>query len=300
MTKFATVLLINISYCALLLLYPGSGLYHVWEKDVIEHYSETVSPDTRTYVNIGKDNLRTVCYPVFLNLIMRLNNWVIVLIAINCLLSAWMFYIVYDMIGRRAWLLVFLGAFTIYTPMILTDLLFATLFVTSIWMIKKRLWLHFVLLGIASLVRPSLAWFFLIEPIVLYGQGIRDKRLLIASLFIAFAVTSFNPIRNLINHGTWTHSTVLKYNLESFYTGPLYFIESFKSNCLDGHYSHLLSRYSTFLNGCIIALNGLIWLRFLHRWNWCNVILVAYFIGPSLFAAAGGRIRLPIEWILLL
>ena len=224
------------------------------------------------------------------------------------------------MIGNKAWLLFGLGAFTAYVPILYTDLLFATLFVTSIWMIRKNLWLHFLLLGVASLVRPSLAWFFLIEPFVLYFYGQR-KTWVYLSLPIVFVVTSFNPIRNYLRYHTWTHSTVLKFNVESglYYGSPAYFIKSFKANYLSGHYDFIGAMYGKYKrdmgdksasklmwysNIVVVLINSLIWLRFVYRVirgkvNWGNVLMVAYFVVPTLFGAAGARLRLPIEWMLI-
>ena len=321
MKHFLIILLINIAYSITVIVLPSSQIYKIDESNLIQHYSENISADTDSYYNLKKDGLRTIGYPFILRQFTKLNNWHIWIFMFNSFLGAWMFFVVKDMIGRKAWLLAALGAFTVYVPILYSDLLFAALFVTSIWMIKKRLWLHFVLLGVASLVRPSLAWFFLIEPLIIYYNGYR-KWIVYLSLPIVFIVTSFNPIRNYINIGKWTHSTVLKYNISSgdYYDGPLYFIEAFKANCLSGHYDFIGSMFGKYkrnfgnktksnllyyLNYVCVLINLIIWFRFGIRFlqrkiNMANILVVAYFIGPSLFAAAGGRIRLPIEWILLL
>jgi len=302
--KYALILILNLLYCTVLLNYPGSRYYHVWEKDVIELYSVSTSPDTSTYANPPeKDSLRTVGYPCLLKIIMQFDNWIFILLTFNCLIGTWFFYVVFQLIGPKAWILAFLGMFTLYTSMILTDLLFATIFVTAIWQVK-RLWLHFLLIGLASLIRPSLAWFFLIEPIVLYFNGYKGM-ILFYSLLIVFAVTAFSPIRNLINTGHWTHSTVMQYNLDNLYTGPKYFVTAFFDNYITGHASYLLKRYALPFNLVLLIINALIWLRFAIRVihgkiNWGYVLILAYFVGPTLFGSAGPRIRLPIEWILLI
>jgi hypothetical protein len=220
------------------------------------------------------------------------------------------------MIGRSAWVLFFLGSFTAYVPILYTDLLFAALFVTAIWQVK-RLWLHFILLALASVVRPSLAWFFLIEPFILYYY---HGRWMWWSVIVCFAVTSFSPIYNYVCYHTWTHSTVLKFNRESgeYYNGPSYFIKSFKANGLSGHWDYIgamfnkykrdmgdkeASRLMWFANIISVVINLFIWLRFaiiqIKRRNFAYILMIAYFIGPSLFGAAGARLRLPIEFMLL-
>ena len=236
----------------------------------------------------------------------------------NCALGAWMFFVVFKMIGRKAWILAGLGAFTAYVPLLLTDLLFATLFVTSIWMIKKNVWVHFLLLGIASLVRPSLAWFFLIEPIVLYCYGYR-KIIVYLSLPLVFMVTSFNPIRNYVNTGKWIHSSVLRHNIDNYYDSPLYAVSAFKANFLSGHYDSIGAMFNKYKrdlkdneasllmwisNILCVFINCMIWIRFGYmvirgRVNWGNVLIVAYFVVPSLFGVAGARMRLPIELLLI-
>ena len=304
MMKYLAVLLINILFCSLLLLHPKSGFYHMWEKDVMEHYSNDTSPDTRTYAYPPeKDPLRTVGYPLLLKLFMKFNNWIFLLLAFNCLVSTWFFYVTYKMIGHKTWILFFLGIFVIYTQMILTDLLFAALFVTSIWQIK-RLWLHFLLLGLASLVNPALAWFFIIEPFVLYFNGYKDNRyILYASVVIAFIVTSFNPARNFINTGQWTHSTVMLYNIDHYYTNPLYFFKGFYYNAILPHTHWLFNNIA--IDIFFILINMVLWLKFgikviQNKVNWGYVLILIYLLGPTLFAVAGPRKMLPIEWILLI
>jgi hypothetical protein len=246
------------------------------------------------------------------------------MLVFNCLLATYFFYVMYEMIGKAAWLLVILGGVTAYVPLLLTDLLFASLFITSIWQIK-RLWLHFLFLGLASLVRPSLAWFFLIEPIVLYYNGYKGKNLILGFV-MAFIITAFSPIRNLINHGVWTHSVVMQYNIlsDTYFGGAEskigHFIKAAKSNMLSDHYKYVGNVFGRFkvdlidrsaskllwwISHSIYVINIIIWIRFgiraiQGRINYGYVLIVAYFIGPTLFAPSGARLRLPIEWILLI
>ncbi len=295
----AFIFVINLLYCTILVTHPRSRWYHIWDKD-IDYITETISSDTGTYLEPGP--LRTIGYQYILKF-----NPALILI-FNCLLGAWMFYVVYQLIGSRAFILVLLGAFTAHVPSFLTDLLFAAIFVTSIWQIK-RLWLHLLLLGVASLIRPSLAWFFLIEPIVLYFYGYRGRVLILAGV-LCFVVTSFTPIRNLVLYDQWTHSTVLDHNIEMFKASDLpkylYLVNTFKINCLEGHPALLHKQFYPWalgVNFLLIIANIIIWISFLSRLkdvNYGNLLMVIYFIIPSLFAPAAARIRLPIEWILLL
>jgi len=311
--RFIFILFINITYCLILLNHPKSEISNI-DGNVIDHYTENISKDTGSYLNPG--SFRTIGYGYILRLPFKS------ILILNCFLGAWLFYIVFDMIGRKAWLLAFLGAFTVYVPILYTDLLFATIFITAIWMIRKNIWIHFLLLGIASLVRPSLAWFFLIEPVVLWYYR---KEFLWWSAVVVFVVTSFSPIRNYILYNTWTHSTVLRFNIESddYYGGRestmQYFKDAFKANYLSGHYDYAGAMYNKYKrdsgdkeasrimwvsNIICVLINLFIWLRFTIRIlqrkvNWGNVIMVCYFVVPTLFGAAGARLRLPIEWMLL-
>lgn len=323
MRGFIIILLVNIIYSILVLVLPGSEIFGVADSDMIRHYTEFITGDTESYAYLQKDGSRTIGYPFVLNLFMGLPHWPICIFIFNSFLGAWLFYVVKDMVGRDAWIFAGLGAFTAYIPMLFTDLLFAAVFVTSIWMIKKNLWLHFLLLGIASLIRPSLAWFFLIEPIILYFNGY-GKKMTLLSLPIVFVLTSFNPIRNYMNIGRWTHSTIMEYNMTSddYYAseGPRYFIKSVKANLLSGHYDFIGAMFGKYkrdsgpkeksillyyLNITCVLINFMIWIRFIIRVlqrkiNFGYIIMSAYFIIPTLFGAAGARLRLPIEWILFI
>ncbi len=300
MKAASLIFLINIFYCSILVTHPQSGWHHIWEKDIT--YISTLTPDTESYLEHGP--LRTVGYKYILKF-----NPALILV-FNCLLGAWMFYVVFQLIGNKAFILALLGTFIIYTPLLMTDLLFAAIFITSIWQIK-RLWLHLLLLGIASLIRPSLAWFFLIEPLVLYFYGYKGRILFIAGI-LCFVVTSFTPIRNLVLYDQWTHSTVLELNIEKFKETELprylHTINTFKINLLEGHPAYLHKTFypriiPQIINFLLIVVNIIIWISYLSRLknvNIGNLLMIIYFIGPSLLTPAGPRIRLPIEWMLLL
>jgi hypothetical protein len=317
------VLIVNLLYCVILLNHPKSEIYNI-QGDIIQHYTENIAADVDSYANPpAKDTLRTIGFPLLLKFFMLFENWLPLILGFNCAVGAWLFLMVHQLAGAKAWILAGLGAFTAYVPILYTDLLFAALFVTSIWAINRNIWVHFLFLGLASIVRPSLAWFFIIEPAVLYFYGQR-KQLIILSLPIAFVVTSFNPVRNYINCKTWTHSTVLEFNRTSnmYYAGtgnPSYFIKSFKANFLSGHYDTIGAMFNKYkrdfgdkeksklmwaLNLVCVLINALIWARFAYRTargrvNWGNVIMILYFVLPTLFGAAGARLRLPIEYMLL-
>jgi len=328
---FVLVLLLNLAYCLLLLYHPKSDMYKLHQQsteDIIEKY-RNISSDTQSYFDwTFNDMKRTAGYPAILNLFMMSKHWYVMMLVFQCLLGAWLALIIFELIGRWTYLLIILGAFTAYVSILYTDLLFAALFVTAIWQVReKRLWSHFILLGLASIVRPSLAWFFVIEPVVLYSFGYR-KTVLWLSPVIAFAVTSFNPINNYIHHGKWIHSNILQHNMtDEHYFGMAetlkekidYFILAFKANWLGGHYDWIgrifnvykrdvmdlhASRFMWWSNIICVLTNTAIWVRFMIRIikgkvNYAYVIILIYFVAQSLFGTAGARLRLPIEWILL-
>jgi len=319
--RYVVIFLINLLFCVILINRKDSALFNIGQMtnlEVIDHYQKNIVADTRTYTNMPKDDMfRTVGYPLILKLFLKSDNFILLLLLFNCLIGTWFFYVLYQMIGRKAWIFFALGGIISYIPLILTDLLFATIFVTAIWQIKKRLWLHFLLIGIASLIRPSLAFFFLIEPFVLYFYGYRGSYPVLGFIII-FLVTSFSPIRNYVNHGIFTHSTVLHLNMthDKYIAGANskigYMIKAFIANNLGSHWSFIGLVFSKYPNPPWLKLNyigaffnGIIWGRFLwnvyqRRVNYGNVLILIYFIGPALLAANGARMRLPIEWILFL
>jgi len=320
------VLGINIIYVLILLYSPNSHWYHIWEHENQLEYCIKIpgfqdgGRNLGTYVNSPpKDLFRTIGYPAVLNFFNLFKNPFLGLVFFNCFLSAWLFYVIRELIGKKAWYLVFLGMFTVMVIWVLTDILFAALFITSIWQLKrKRLWLHFLLLGIAALVRPSLAWFFVIEPFILYFYGYR-KPIIVASFFIAFAVTQFSAVRNYYNHGIWTHSNVMDINISilknSEFPKYLHIVDTFKINFLEGHPAILLKsvyekqgaiRWLAYLYAlALVVINIGLWINFplkvlAGKINFGDVLILAYFVGPTIFAPACARIRIPIEWILFL
>ena len=312
------VFVISIAYIFILLYCPKSSIYLLHQDENAIERSIITGTDASSYINYpDKDSLRTVGYPYILKFFMLFKNWVILLLIFNCAVASWMFYVTYQLIGAKAWIMLALGSFVLYTPFFLTDLLFASIFVTAMWQINKRLWLHFLLLGVASLIRPSLQWFFIIEPAVLYFYGYRGK-IVYLSFVIVFAATCFNSVRNFINHGIWVDSIVLHFNLTADrYIGGaeskiMYAIKAFISNILGSHYNFMGFMFNQYPNPpwrtislVVLAINTGIWIRFGIRFlerkvNWGNILILIYFIGPTLLASNGGRMRLPIEWILLI
>lgn len=315
--RLIIVLGINLMFVTALLFIPGSMHYRVWEKDAEKHYLEVIGGDGESYLNQPpKDTVRTVGYPLLLRgfQVVFGKLWFVVLLIFNGFLGVWLFHVFYQLKGRIAWMLVPLGTFTAYMPYVLTDTLFAALFVTAIWQLKSgRFWVHLILIALASLVRPSLAWFFVVIPAVMYFYEYK-KRLIILSLPLVFLATSFSPIRNYINHGEWRHSTIMDRNVGVLYEGTdlpkyLYFIDTFKINCVEPHWamwktSPIINEYWPLIVAPFILINLGLWIRFVFRSlrgyvNWGDVVILAYIIGPSMFGAMLGRARLPVEWILL-
>lgn len=335
MKRSLIILGVNLLFVGILLIHPKSEIFRVWEMsntEIIYHYSDNISADTGTYVFREKDDIRrTVGYPAILGFFMRLRGFIFYTLFLNCLLGAWIFYVVYQLIGKRAWILAVLGAFTVYVPHLYTDFLFATIFITSIWLLKKKkFWFSLVLIASASLIRPLLAWFFVVIPVVMFFYGYGLKMALLG-LPLVFVATCFNPVRNYINHHKWTHSPIIEQHLQSSeYIGGAdskakYLLYAFKGNCISGHYNYGGMMFNVYkrnngdreesdvmkvLHWISVLMNLWIWFFFIvrlinkfrgipKRVNWGDVIILAYCIGPTLFGAAGARLRLPVEWILL-
>lgn len=322
MKHFLIALSINLLFVGFLLVHPKSDIYYQNQKP-LQH----ISPDSDSYINPPqRDMKRTIGYPAFLDMMQQFRDWYLLTILFNCFLSAWIFYVVHQMIGNNAYFLLVLGGFTCYVPLILSDLIFSAFFITSIWHLKeKRFGMHFILLGAAALIRPSLGYFFLIEPVIMYFYGYRGP-ILFFGFMIVLGLSSINPARNYINHGQWIQSTILQHNMESelYFAGrqsvPQYFLKAFKYNWLSDHFRYAGAVCHVFINdaddrqasdlmrylfyaGTIPMM--FIWFRFGIRFlqkkiNLGDALILAYFVMPSLFGATGARLRLPVEWILLI
>ena len=321
--RIAVVFAINITFVAILTLIPKSAYYHIWHKgeQTKEYYlniSWAPTGDGNSYLNPPeKDMVRTVGYPLLLKGLQAAfpQQWFIALLIFHCFVGAWLFHVCFELIGKKARILLLLGTFTAYIPFVMTDMLFAALFVTAIWQLKdkKRFWVALILLSAASLVRPSLAWFFVIIPAVMYFYGYKIRMALIA-MPLVFLATSPSAVRNYINHGKFVHTTILDRNIGELYKETelpkyLYFINTFKINCLEPHWGVYKTNFTKY--GWVVftipfyIINLWIWKWFIIRiWyrvvNWGDILLFAYIIGPSLFAPMLGRVRLPVEWILLI
>jgi len=334
--RIVTIFTINLLFVALLFVHPKSEIYHIWKlsnKEIIEHYTNNIGADTGTYVFRQKDDIRrTIGYPLILNFFLQFDQFIFYILLFNCLIGTWCFYVIHELIGKRVWILFVLGFPTAYVAHLYTDLLFATIFITAIWQLKKKkFWFSLVLISSAALIRPSLAWFFVVIPAVMYFYEYKPKMVLIA-LPLMFLATCFNPARNYVNHRQWVHAPIISEHIESeTYIGGAesklkYFAYAFKVNFLSDHYNYAGMMFNVYKrdNGdrkesdvmklfqtIGVLANLIIWFLFVvkivnkirngqNKLNWGDVIILLYFIVPTLFGAAGARLRLPVEWILLI
>lgn len=326
---FFLILIINILYVTVLFYHPKSTMYHLNKQSdevIIETLDKRISDDSNTYIEYTEDGIRTIGYPLIIKAVRIVfpNNWLIFLIFFQCIASAIIYCIIFDFLKNK-WAiipLILLGTYIVYVPYIMTEIFFSLFFILSVYFIKKNIWFHFIFLGIASLIRPSLAWIFIVEPFILFFYG-KPKWVIYLSVPLSFIATSYNRFRNLKYNGKFIHSTVLMYNYksESYFNGSnkfIYPIKAFIGNGLSGHYDFAGNFFKVykrdfgyrkksilmwFSNIICVIINSLVWLRFIYliyakKINWGNVILVLYIILPTLLGSAGARLRIPIEFLL--
>jgi len=273
------------------------------------------APDTASYV---LDN--SLMRPVGYSLMLLLNPNVVVFI--QAVMCAVIFKLIHSL-TKSLWtviILVLMGAYWIYVPYLLSDLPFAFFVIVSFYfLVQKKFWWHLVFIGMASLFKSTIAWYFIIEPLMIWFV-FRDIKLAVLSFFLCFIVTSAMPLKNFIDHGIWTHSQILKLSINEYYFAdadnkPLYMIYSLFSNAVSTHWNYFFSIFGyhkgvsrelwfNLINWAFAVIYSIIWIRFLIKSvmekEYYKLIFVGYFMAPTIFChSGGGRWRLPFEFLLL-
>lgn len=273
-----------------------------------------IAPDTVTYT---LDN--SLIRPIGYSLMLLLNPYVVVFI--QALMCAIIFKVIYS-ITKSLWIIVILlltGAYWIYVPYLLSDLPFAFFIILAYYYMRRgTLGFHFLFLGVASLFRPTLAWFFIVEPFIIWFKY-KDFKLAIYGFFMVFIFTSFMPMKNFIEHGIWTHSQILSVNIHNYYLAQtnnkiFYMIYSLFSNAVSTHWNYFFSIFGfqkgvskelwfNLINWAFMGIYLIIWIRFLVKSvlnkAYHKLIFVGYFMAPTIFChTGGGRWRLPFEFLL--
>lgn len=243
----------NLVYLAVLLsfdvsrsnLYPPSpGAPTVWDRSDVGTYVRSASAFLETGVFAGSDGLpdahRTVGYPAFLCVAMAVggDHWV----PLVWILQALLFASIYPALAftAREWfsatdrqvrilLLAYalVGAGWAYTPILLTDQPFAAclwgalaLGTCAVRRGGAGFWTgHFLLLGAAASIRPTLALFplaFFALTLALRQEKPRHWRALATVFSIQMVLCQAPAIRNFIHHEVWIPSDVMVNNLSDY------------------------------------------------------------------------------------
>jgi hypothetical protein len=286
--------------------------------------------DSGDYFKTAHDLHDTTWRTLFYPLIIRILNYNYELITLfGAFVAAGCFYFVYLLSKNPVTviLMALFGVYLLYIPYVMTDLLFGFFMIGAYYFLreKKLIW-HFVMLTGAVITRPSLAWWFLIEPILVY-LVYRDRKTALWSLLICFLICQINPLKNLIDNGRYIHSIGLGINLNDFLTSTnklSYIATSLKSHLFPTHWNvffetiglykrdiwvhgHLLQKsFGVFLlNYLFYFLYFVLYARFIVnsilKKDYFNLLWIDYFVGQSLIVhTMASRMRLPWEFILFL
>ena len=284
--------------------------------------------DTIDYLRISEDLgntlTRPVGYPLVISAAKLTSNYYLTLTIIQLIMFAWIMQVIYWIRGKIyvVVLLLISGAYLVYIPYVLSDLTFSFFVVASFYALhKKNLAWHIILIGIASVVRPTLAYFFIVEPFLVYFT-FRDKKLAIYSLFLCFAATSISPLKNLIEHGQFIHTNILNFQANEYLLKSshplLYPFYSMFSNSVSMHWYETFRIFGlykvdfSYLNGNIFVYilnyafiafycgaHVMYLIRVVRTKDWVSLLWVGYFTGTgSLCHTIGGRHRLSFEFLI--
>lgn len=188
------------------------------------------------------DHFRTVGYPVFIGLFMKLSptNWLYLLIAAQAILFAFFYPIIlglYTLVfpdkgggNSLIWFMLLTGVYWVRTAQVLTDTIFALGLLSGVYFglkyFVKRKWiyalLYILIITIAALIRPTLSLFFFINLLLAWislgiGNSNTDTRWLFRhSVFLSIVFIfscNFATFRNIRNYNFSSPSSVVSLNI---------------------------------------------------------------------------------------
>jgi hypothetical protein len=313
-------------YAVFLICLAIGGIYLL----VMPDYN-VMNSDTPWYIkestNLNDTSMLPIGYPFLIRVGNIFGGYYHFLIMLQLIMFAFIMQAVY-WIRERIYVLVFLlisGAYFVYIPYIMSDLTFSFFVVWSYYaLIKKKLGWHIALIGLASLFRPTVAYFFVVEPFLVWFT-FRSKKLAIWSFFLCFLATSFSPLKNLIDNGHFMHSTVLGRQYDIYlmkskhpFLYPLYsiFSNSFSTHWFNtfrifGLYKRDIGEATQLKGSNLVLVVHYIFLVFyavfypiflvrtVRSRNWVALLWVLYFTSTCVFChALGGRHRLSFEFLI--
>lgn len=278
--------------------------------------------DAWQYISTAKDlhntEIRPMGFPILLRIAFLTHDWYLTLRLMQVFMCSVIFVIIYKITTRIDIIVLLLlsGAYITRITFIMADLTFCLFFISSYYFLKeKKLLWHFIFLSLASITKPNLAWFFIIEPFIVYYH-FRSVSISIYSFILCFLATSVMPIKNYFEYGEFFHSRIMDYTLENdWHKTPLrnlfahafsthwnYTFHAFglyKRDMFDGVQQLRYSLFVLIVNYVFYGYYAFLWVRFLLKRNFEKFILVAYFLAPTiLICPTGGRYRLLIEFLL--
>lgn len=251
--RFLVGALLNLLYLAVLLSFDVSRrnlqpvstaeIQTVWRTSDAGTYIRAAWAFLQTGVFADSDGLpdahRTVGYPAFLALVMTLggDHWVVWLWVLQALLFAGIYPALAivarewfsaneQQINRLLLAYALVGAGWAYTPIPLTDQLFATclwgalaLGTLAVRRGEAGFWLgHFALLGAAASIRPMLALFpFAFAALMFALRGQKPRRRLAFVLAVQMLLCQAPALRNYIHHNVWIPCDVMVNNLSDYW-----------------------------------------------------------------------------------
>jgi hypothetical protein len=278
-----------------------------------------MNEDTGRYIrqsfNLWDTSRLPIGYPFLIYLARFTSDFYTAMTILQLFLFASIMHAIY-LIRQKVYVLILViisGAYLVYIPFIMSDLTFSFFVVWSYYaLIKKHLAWHIVLIGCASLIRPTVAYFFVIEPFLVW-LIFKDRKLAIYSFFLCYLATCFNPIKNLIDTGHYMQSVILKtqfdkYLLASSCPHYLYPFYSIASNSFSTHWFNLFRMFGEYKrnieDGVILHGNlfvykvhiiflawyfifySIFWMRSLRQKNWLALLWILYFTSTVIFCHA--------------
>lgn len=288
-----------------------------------------VRSDPWTYViaahNLHDSTMRPILYPLLINISGHIGNDYQIMKLIQALFCAGIFIFTYRIAKSivPVIMMIIFGAYWLYVPFIMTDLICGFFLVSAYYFLKKKdLLAHLVFIFLACITRPSMAWFFIPEPILVW-LTFRDRRKVVISFLFVLVFTQLNSLKNLYDMGRYMQNNSWDYNMNLFLNCDskiLFMLKSLKAHLFGTHWNMFFEtigyykRDISFLKGSnwVLAVDMFFYfiyaifylITFVHiikKRDWFNIIWLSYFIGETVYVwTMGPRMRLPFEFILFI